>query len=228
MQAAIDTGTTTVIVPTAGTEQNGPHVVLGKHKYRMNAGAEAIARELGNTLVAPVMTYVPEGTIDPPQGHMRFAGTLSIPQDVFQAVLESTARSLRAHGFTDILMIGDSGPNQPGMQAVSEKLNEEWRSESTRVHHISNWYRNGRFSDYLKSLGYTDAQIGRHAGLSDTASLLYVSPEHVRLELMKPGEGMGVNGVDGDPTDATAELGKIGFDMNVAAALEQIRELMER
>ena len=73
---AIDSGVTTVIVPTAGTEQNGPHMVLGKHKYRMNAGAERIARELGNTLVAPIMTYVPEGEIDPPEGHMRFAGTI--------------------------------------------------------------------------------------------------------------------------------------------------------
>jgi creatinine amidohydrolase len=57
VRSAIDSGTTTVIVPTAGTEQNGPHVVLGKHKYRMNAGSERIARELGNALVAPIMTY---------------------------------------------------------------------------------------------------------------------------------------------------------------------------
>ena len=27
----IDAGTTTIIVATAGTEQNGPHMVLGKH-----------------------------------------------------------------------------------------------------------------------------------------------------------------------------------------------------
>jgi creatinine amidohydrolase/Fe(II)-dependent formamide hydrolase-like protein len=228
VRSAIDSGTTTVIVPTAGTEQNGPHVVLGKHKYRMNAGAERIARELGNVLVAPVMTYVPEGPIDPPDGHMRFAGTISIPQDVFQAVLENTARSLKVHGFTDILLIGDSGPNQPGMQAVSEKLNQEWQVERTRVHHISDWYGNGKFSEYLRSQGYTDAQIGRHAGLSDTASLIYVAPNHVRMNLLAPGEGMGVNGVDGDPSDATAELGKIGFEMNVEVALEQIRELISR
>ena len=63
VRAEIDSGTTTVIVPTAGTEQNGPHMVLGKHKYRINTGAERIARALGNTLVAPAMTYVPEGNI---------------------------------------------------------------------------------------------------------------------------------------------------------------------
>jgi len=87
VRAAIDGGTTTVIVPTAGTEQNGPHMVLGKHKYRINWGAERIARELGNALVAPVMTYVPEGQIDPPSGHMRYAGTISIPPALFKGVL---------------------------------------------------------------------------------------------------------------------------------------------
>ena len=110
--SAIDSGSTTIIIPTAGTEQNGPHMVLGKHKYRINAGSERIARSLGNTLVAPVITYVPEGDIDPPSGHMRFAGTISIPREVFESVLEYTARSLKQHGFTDILLIGDSGPNQ--------------------------------------------------------------------------------------------------------------------
>ena len=56
---AIDSGTTTIIIPTAGTEQNGPHMVLGKHKFIVNYASAMIARELGNALVAPVVTYVP-------------------------------------------------------------------------------------------------------------------------------------------------------------------------
>ncbi len=134
VRAAIDGGTTTVIVPTADTEQNGPHMALGKHKYRINAGSERIARALGNALVVPVMAYVPEGEIDPPTGHMRYAGTISIPNDVFRAILEYAARSLKVHGFTDILFIGDSGGNQQGMQDVSELLIKEWSSGRIRVH----------------------------------------------------------------------------------------------
>ena len=41
---AIQHGTTTIIVPTAGTEQNGPHMVLGKHKFVVNHAADQIAR----------------------------------------------------------------------------------------------------------------------------------------------------------------------------------------
>jgi creatinine amidohydrolase len=47
-----------------------------------------IAKQLGNALVAPVVAYVPEGEIKPTSGHMRFAGTITLPQDVFVRVLE--------------------------------------------------------------------------------------------------------------------------------------------
>ena len=228
VRAAIDSGTTTIIVPTAGTEQNGPHMALGKHKYRINAASERIAREIGHTLVAPVMTYVPEGSIDPPSEHMQHAGTISIPQDVFRSVLEYTARSLKSHGFTDILFIGDSGPNQQGMSQVAEELNEEWRNERARVLFISEWFSNKLFFNWLKSQGESEETIGVHAGLLDTALLLAVAPQHVRVGIMAPGRGKDIDGVAGDPTRATAELGKIGYDMNFNAAIKQIRELMAK
>ena len=88
---AIAAGKTTVIIPTGGTEQNGPHLVLGKHNFLVKHKAGEIAKNLGNALVAPVMAYVPEGDIDPPTGHMRFAGTITTPQDVFVKV-SSTRR----------------------------------------------------------------------------------------------------------------------------------------
>src|SRR5450432_4776834 len=76
---AIAASRTTIIVPIGGTEQNGPHMALGKHNARARALAEKIARELGNALVAPVIAYVPEGSVDSPTGHMRFPGTITIP-----------------------------------------------------------------------------------------------------------------------------------------------------
>src|SRR5207253_7459894 len=93
--AAIAAGYTTAIVPTGGTEQNGPHLVIGKHHEVVTFTSERIAKELGHTLVAPVLDYTPEARIDPPEGHMRFAGTISVPDAVFAAVLECAARSLR-------------------------------------------------------------------------------------------------------------------------------------
>ena len=116
---AIQTGTTTVIIPTAGTEQKGPHMVLGEHRFVVNHAVDLIARRLGNALVAPVITHVPEGNLDPPSGHMRYPGTITLPNEYFMKVVEYSARSLAVHGFTDIVLIGDSGGNQRGMQQVA-------------------------------------------------------------------------------------------------------------
>src|SRR5947208_12746054 len=89
LATALNAGKTTIIVPIGGTEQNGPHMVLGKHNVRVKILAERIARALGNALVAPVIAYVPEGSTDPPSGHMRFAGTISVPERAFESVLEA-------------------------------------------------------------------------------------------------------------------------------------------
>lgn len=225
---AIAAGTTSIIIPTAGTEQNGPHIVLGKHKYRMNAGAERIARGLGNTLVAPVITFVPEGSIEPPSGHMKYAGSISMPEEIYKGILEYTARSLKVHGFTDIFFVGDSGGNQRGMKEVSEALNLEWTDEETRVHFVSAWYTSTAFEDWLRSQGEPDDVIGTHAGLSDTTTLMAVAPQHVRAEFMLEERSKNANGVSGDPSGASVELGEIGMSFLVGAAMTQIKEMLAR
>src|SRR5439155_22846771 len=95
---------------------------------------------LGNTLVAPVVAYVPEGDIDPPSAHMRLPGTISVPERTFESVLESAARSFRRHGFRDIVFIGDHGGYQKNEQAVAARLNREWAASPTRVHAIVAFY----------------------------------------------------------------------------------------
>src|SRR5438874_5763517 len=87
----IAAGATTIIIPIGGTEQNGPHMAIGKHNVRVKLLAGKISTALGNALVAPVVAYVPEGTIEPPTGHMRFPGTITVPEDVFEKVIESAA-----------------------------------------------------------------------------------------------------------------------------------------
>ena len=229
VRARIDAGTTTIIVPTAGTEQNGPHMVLGKHKFIINHASNLIARELGNALVAPVVTYVPEGSVENIRGHLRYAGTITLPNEHFMKLLEYAARSLAIHGFTDIVFIGDSGGNQGGMREAAAMLNEEWAGEAARVHFVGDYYSAHGFREWLtEEHGHAPETIGGHAGISDTSQLLYVAPQHIRTDKLAPlggGEGMGVSG---DPTLASAEKGRQGIQMKVDAALGQIRELMGR
>ena len=224
---ALRQGKTGVIVPTGGVEQNGPHMILGKHNRVVHHTAEAIARALGNTLVAPVVGYVPEGDIKPPSGHMLFAGTLSIPEPVFEALLESTARSLKAHGFTRIYFIGDSGGNQAGQARVAEKLTAEWAGQGVLIAQIGDYYAANGQIDWLLQQGETRDRIGSHAGIRDTSEVMAVYPDGIRRRLLHidgqpPPPTLGVLG---DPGRASAERGRALLNLKVQAALRQIRGL---
>ena len=227
----IAAGATTVLVPIGGTEQSGPYVALGKHNARVAELATRIALRLGNAIVAPVIAYVPEGSIDPPAGHMRFAGTISIGQGTFEALLEAAARSMRQHGLRDIVFLGDHGGYQSSEERVAAKLNREWAATpGCRVHALLDYYRVTQtdFVDALRSRGYGVQEIGTHAGLADTALTLAIDPSLVRQESMArqpaPGEAVGVHG---DPRRATAELGRIGVEQIVDRSVSRIRALTQ-
>ena len=225
VREAIAAGRTTVLVPTGGVEQNGPHLVLGKHNYIVRHTAERIAEALGDTLVAPTVTYVPEGSIEPPSGHMAFAGTISVPEEVFEAILDNTARSLKAHGFTTIAFLGDSGGNQASQEKVAMRLSKAWMLDEVRVLHLGDYYAaNGQW-DSLLAEGESEETIGTHAGIRDTSELMAVFPAGVRRDRLAPGGGRASEptGVNGDPTRATAARGEALLQLKVDAALAQLR-----
>lgn len=227
LRDAMRAGATTVIIPTGGTEQGGPHLVLGKHNYVMRFTAAEIAKRLGHALVAPVMAYVPEGNIDPPSGHMWGPGTITLPPDQFGKVVEYAARSLKQHGFRDIILIGDSGGNQAPMKAVAELLNAEWASTPVKVYHLDQYNSNPEFLAWLKAQGYSQEQIGSHAAIRDTSELMAAHVDGVRFDKRSSGpltDG-GRSGVVGDPTKASIEYGRTGLEFKINAAIRQYREL---
>jgi creatinine amidohydrolase/Fe(II)-dependent formamide hydrolase-like protein len=227
LRDAVASGRTTVIVPIGGTEQNGPLMALGKHNVRVRALSEKIARALGNALVAPVIAYVPEGSVDPPTQHMRFPGTITIPDTVFEKTLEYAARSLRHAGFLDIVFLGDHGGYQKIELAAASRLNREWLTQQPRVHAIGAYYRavETLYAQQLKQRGFSDEEIGSHAGLADTALMLALAPDLVRSDrLGAPSKPTAAQGVHGDPRRATAELGQVGVDIIVAQTVEAIRK----
>jgi len=227
----VRSGTTTILLPIGGTEQNGPHMALGKHNVRVLALSERIARTLGNALVGPVMAYVPEGALDPPTGHMRFPGTITVPEDVFRRAIESVARSVRLHGFRDIVLLGDHGSTQVGQRAVAGRLNREWAGTGVRVHAVEEYYRAATtgFREILKAQGYRDDELGSHAALADTALTLALDPSLVRaLRPQGPAALREATGADGDASRATAALGRLGVDLVVARTVEAIRQSMQR
>jgi len=226
LAARIRAGSTTVLIPIGGTEQNGPHMALGKHNVRVRALAEKIARALGNAVVAPVIAYVPEGSVNPPTGHMRYPGTITVPADAYRQVLASAAQSLKLAGFRDIVFLGDSGDYQKDNDAVALMLDREWQATPVRAHAIAQYYRAAtvEFSDALKRQGFSAAEIGPHAGVADTSLMLAVDPALVHMDRATPSPGQTtLPGVTGDPRRASAALGNAAIDNIVDKTVAAIR-----
>ena len=227
----IGAGKTTVIVPIGGTEQNGPHMALGKHNVRVKALSEKIALKLGDALVAPTLAYVPEGSVNPPSAHMRYPGTITVPEAAFEKVLEYAARSFKLHGFRNIVFLGDHGGYQKSLKAVAGRLDREWAATPVRVHAIDEYYRavETTYVQALKSRGFGDDEIGTHAGLADTSLALAVDPGLVRTDRLHSGETPARgDGVVGDPSRSSAALGQLGVDAIVAATVDAIKRSVAR
>jgi creatinine amidohydrolase len=223
LRADIQSGKTTILVPIGGTEQNGPQMALGKHNVRVRVLSANIAHALGNALVAPVIAYVPEGDVGHPEGHLKFPGTITIPVGAFEQTLEFAARSFKLAGFRDIVFLGDHGGYQKIDEAVAQRLNREWAATPVRAYALTEYYRASEveFGQLLKSKGYSEAEIGSHAGLADTSLMMATDPGLVRADLLgetKPGDG-----THGDPRRSSAALGQLGVDLIVPRTVAAIR-----
>jgi len=228
LRAGIEAGKTTILVPIGGTEQNGPQMALGKHNVRVKVLAGKIAHALGDALVAPVIAYVPEGNVDRPEGHLKFPGTITVPPEAFEQVLEYAAKSFRLAGFRNIVFLGDHGGYQKDDEAVAQRLDREWASTPARAYALTEYYRASEteFGQLLKGKGYSEAEIGSHAGLLDTSLMMATDPGLVRADLLgetKPGDG-----AHGDPRRSSAALGQLGVDLIVSRTVAAIRTATSR
>jgi creatinine amidohydrolase len=214
---------TTVIVATGGVEQNGPYVVTGKHNYIVRATAEAIARKLGNALVAPVVPFVPEGDIDPPTGHMEYPGTISLTEDTYERLLSDICASLRTHGFRDIVLIGDSGGNQQGMKAVAERLNTRWAGGKTRVHFIPDYY-DLDVDAWLADQGIEEGDEGFHDCFAVNATLAAIDPILIRTKQRQAVKKFSINGVELAPLEKTVDWGKRIIEYEAETTVRAIRK----
>lgn len=224
---ALHAGKTTVLVPTGGIEQNGPYVVTGKHNYILRATTEAIARRLGNAVVAPIVPFVPEGNIDPPSGHMKYPGTLSVREDTYERLLTDLCSSLRVHGFRDIVLLGDSEDNQQGMKAVAQRLTTQWTGGNVRIHFLADYYDYDLVARWLESQGIHQQSENVHDDFIVTAQLMAIGPTTVRMQERLNAGQFHVSGLTLSPTE-TAEWGKKIIAFRAERTVQAIRAVIQR
>jgi creatinine amidohydrolase len=219
---ALAAGKTTAIVATGGVEQNGPYLATGKHNYILRPVTQAIARRLGNALVAPIVAFVPEGDIDPATGHMCYPGTISVNESTFAALLTDICASLRSHGFKNIVLLGDSGGNQAGMQRVAEELSARWSKGGPRVHFVAEFYDYDEVAQWLEREGIHQTPEGFHDDFAVTAQLMTVDPGLVRMKERGAVGKFSINGIELAPAPKTIEWGKRIIDFRANATVRAI------
>lgn len=211
-------GYDSVLIATGGTEQNGPHLPTGKHNAIVRFAAQEIATRRGRTLLAPVMAYVPE------QPHQNFPGTISLPAEVFQAVVEAAIQSFLTQGFKNVILLGDSGGNQEPLRAAARSLQIRCQS-GQQVLFLDQYYAGHGQTTWLQEQGFDVAKLGTHAGLADTSEWLAAQANPLRNSEWLERTDLGN---DGSPELATAELGHKLLELKIAAALRQLEQAIPR
>jgi creatinine amidohydrolase len=224
LRAAVAGGTTSVLVFSGGMEETGAHVALGKHNFRARAYAERIARQLGHTLVAPIIPAAPA-----PAPLALFPGTLNIAPAVYSAYVAEIARSLANAGFTRIFLLTDHGGSMASLKELAPKLDAEFAPRGARLFLVTDNY--DKSTAEIEALAKQRGWIGPgHGGLWDVAELWAVAPAAVRPKLFASfgtdPEQMKTRGVTGDPTPATPELGREFGAIRVENGVKQIRALL--
>ncbi|MEZ5820742.1 MAG: creatininase family protein [Xanthobacteraceae bacterium] len=219
---AIASGKTTAIIFFGSSEQNGPHMAIGKHNFIARYCAEQIAERLGDALVYPVVPFAITGDATAKTAHMRFPGTVTLPPDVFSGVARAVAQSALAAGFKLVALMGDHGGGQEEMARVAQALDAQSKKNGARVLHVGDLYAkaDAQFDALMAKRGITSKEL--HAGISDTSAIMFLGAANwIRKDQIVAASE--ANGVQGTPSLATAELGKLYLDMKIDNAVNQIK-----
>lgn len=224
---AMQSGKDTVIVATGGIEQNGPYLAANKHNVVLRATTNAIARKLGNALVAPIVGFVPEGDIEPPSLHMKYPSTVSLTESTYRALLRDICACYRTHGFKQIVLLGDSGGNQDGMKAIAEELNGQWSDGRCRVHFIPEYYDYTEVKKWLEEQGIVQKDEGLHDDFAITAIMTTVDPDSVRAKQRQAKGKFSINGIPLAPIEKTVAWGRKIIDYRADRTVKAIRQRLD-
>lgn len=190
-----------LVIPIGSTEQHGPHLPLDTDTRIAEALAKELATRRDDAVVAPALAYGASGA------HAGFPGTLSIGPWALEHLVLELVRT--AGDWSFVVFVSVHGGNAAPLDRAVKRLRAEGRLAMV----------------WTTKLIDADA----HAGRTETALMLALAPELVRLDRAEAGDrrplgellpmlqALGVrevapNGVLGDPTGATAAEGLALFE----------------
>jgi len=223
---AMKAGKTTALLFAGSTEQNGPYMSGGKHQYAIRLVGEAIARKLGNALIAPI---IPIEAGNPDNKFLEW-GSLYFTAETFQAVVRDIATSLKSQGFKNVVLLGDSGGNTAGLRAVAQDLAAKW-GDAARIVHVPeyyNWTSAGGVRDFvINTLGIPEQQSeGVHDEYGLSAVMMASDPKIVRFDERVSANKATINSITLTTKEKTIENGRKIVEFRATVAVEAIRKAL--
>lgn len=204
---AIAGGSTNVIIATGGLEDAGPSLVTATPRDIATYTAERIARAIGHTLVAPVISYGP-------------GGLLPVPADKgYEELLEAAVASVKGSGFKNIFLIGDSAGSQAVLATVAERLDAASKAQGVRVFDVSDYDVKARAEQDrygAEKLRFKPTSAAQRASVVETSEVLAINAQRARVDTLTA-----VDGVIPAP-----QHGATFLTIKVDAAAAQIRALL--
>lgn len=238
IQAALDDGYETVIIPAGSVEQHGPHLPILTDALIGEAMAVSIAEKLGQSFAAPVIRPGLSAH------HMAFPGSFTLSPATFTGLLEETCLSLACHGFRNLVLISSHGGNIAAIAEAVDRIQEKiWDAGlPARVMPLLELESVDSTLDALltQEYGRDSSEALGHADVLETAIMLALRPDLVdmsravsgwmgswkdtQLDLARDGiHAFSPVGILGDPRAATAEMGARLFDTMTGLMAEELR-----
>jgi creatinine amidohydrolase len=218
------------IIPTGCIEQQGPHLPVDFDTWfaetLMLAAADRAAQQYAvNSLVLPALPF------GPTPEHRNFgSGYIDVPLDVHHATIRAILDSLTAQGFQRMVIWRGCGGHQ--LQDVAGHFNAQSRGTARAFYpdwpYQASWCR----------VADPDVSAG-HADSFTTALSLFLRPESVRRDQIPHLQNNPVNwndpdldfaqystnGVIGDPSYATTEIGAQLWAELLSVTAEILRDI---
>jgi creatinine amidohydrolase len=231
VRSEIEAGRDTVVMALGATEQHGRHMPLATDALLGDHLARAVADRLDAFLA-------PSVRVGCSAHHLDFAGTMSLSEETFHALVGDLVRSLSGGGFRRIVLLPTHGGNFAPLAAAVAGLDERERARVVAVTDLGVLFQIAELGE--REHGVPLREGGLHAGEWETSLLLAIHPELVRSEDARPGftgephdaiEGLfakgGVSalsedGTLGDPTRASVEHGERYWEVAIELVLGQV------
>ncbi|WP_309670270.1 creatininase family protein [Gemmatimonas sp.] len=227
----IKDGYTTVLIMTGGVENNDGNLQMNKHNINIKLLGEMMARKMGKTLLAPLVTLEP-GNAGPNIQPGRAGPMLS--QATYAALLFDMGNFLRSMGFKEIYYMGDSGGNGRGMQTAADSLTKVYADSPDKVwfKHIPEFYNHTSVvQPYIQhelkipegiKIGASTGTSGLHEELGIDATMALADPQSIRFaQRVKAGQAE-INGITFESLTWLQELGRKVADLRVTTTINAI------